>query len=571
MRNVRFMSVVGWFLVCDASMGLGGYNAPQHNFRYENYWNVSRPSHLAVYGDEVYVASESANKIYVYTFDGTLVREWGGAGDALGQLNSPQGIVAYSNFLYVADSGNKRIQVFRCDGSSVMAWGEAGTTNGQFGVLGGIDVDLNFIYVADSGNNRVQLFTHDGLFVRAWGRPGALVGEFNNPVDVAVDAHLVYIADRNNFRVQVFTKEGAFVRMWTRWTPSNPYNTYHSGPNGIAVDGSYVYLIFGQAPGNTEWYGGLQVYDKVGQRLLEESTWQDYRDTSPPYRERYGTPRGIAIANPHFFIAANGNSKVHHYRRVFRTAGTKAVEFNCIPYATVIRNCQRLGSSILDIDYIVEDDDIPTVTVYALAFTNDTPSFVSCLPINSFVEGTEANIGTNITVGVTNRISWEVGADWHVNYGDLRIAILAKDDRELLDIHWLHLPAVESNPALTINRYPVTENDLLNLWFWVIASGNTAVNLAGGQVTGVGGGDDGELLASDAGTTTRGREFLFDMLGCHEATAAELVQAREASTPGSVTQWAPRYTLPTGVPKKVNEFGFDSGSTDTDGWWVVKE
>jgi hypothetical protein len=54
------------------------------------------------------------------------------------------------------------------------------------------------------------------------------------------------------------------------------------------------------------------------------------------------------------------------------------------------------------------------------------------------------------------------------------MAVLAKDDRDLLNLHFLTLPATDSNSTeLKINRSPITDTDLLNVWYWLIASGHT--------------------------------------------------------------------------------------------------
>jgi len=584
MKNVSRVVVVCGIVLINACLAFA-YKAPLDQWTWqgltasgEPWWYVSGAYRVAAGDGKVYVTSLKNNYIKVYSFDGEPMGQFGGTGSGPGELSSPRGVALNGEELYICDNGNGRVQVVSTNGVFRRSWGTAGSEAGQFSGMCGVAVDANSVYVLQSsGAYRVQVFDHTGGLVRAWGSYGTLPGQFTEPTGIAVDKQYVYVADKPSRTVTVFTKDGAFVRRWQRYY----HTTYMQdwGPYAIAVDDSHVYLASGSPAtvGGTDWWTRFQVYSKEGRLLWEHAIHQE-RLNNGPRRRPLLHPRGVALSGNWVFIADNGYDPVEvgwesivRYRRIARTFGTVSSRENSYPQSDVLGSSQRQGTSILDVDYVVTDSSTPTVAAYPLAFTTATPSLASCVPLRTLIEGTEDNIGNNITVGVTNRISWEVGEDWYVNYGDIRIAILAKDDRELLDIHWLHLPPVSPNPALTINRYPITENDLLNLWFWVIASGNTTVTLAGGQVTGVGGGYDGELLASDAGMTARGREFLFDMLGCREATAAELVQAREASTPGSVTQWTPRYTLPTGVPRKVNEFGFDSGSTDAHGWWVVKE
>jgi len=541
------------------------WNAPQDQWVCEegNGWrHPYRDSYsIAVDDARVYVGT-ATNGIIVYDrHTRAELARFGSLGAGNEQFHVPNAIALVGNRLYVADRYNHRIQVLKNDGTFLFRWGERGTNPNEFLEPRGIAADTSYIYVCDRLACRVSVHRKDGTFVRMWGEGGPLPEQFESPISIAVDETFVYVSDGRDAdflpRVKVYTKQGKYVREWRGHYTHDKFN--------IAVDEAYVYALSCYPWNNSPCH--LIVYDKEGREV-----WRHVSDNGPLAAH----PLAIAPWGSRIYIADydHGGSirRIEVFHQIFRTLGSPQVYTNCAPKAEVSLLTQTPGTGILDIDYIVTDNDTPAVTAYPLVFTNATPSLASCLPMHTLVDGTEANVGTNVTVGVTNRISWNVGADWDVDYGDIRIAILAKDDRKLLDIHWLHMPAVDGNPALTINRYPITENDLLNLWFWVIASGNTAVSLADGEVRGTAGsGYDGELLADDGGTETRGREFLFDLLGISEATTDELLQAREASTPGSITKWDPRYKLPTGVPRKVNEFGFDTGSTDADGWWVVKE
>ncbi|MEM7394631.1 MAG: hypothetical protein AAF492_20030, partial [Verrucomicrobiota bacterium] len=117
-------------------------------------------------------------------------------------------------------------------------------------------------------------------------------------------------------------------------------------------------------------------------------------------------------------------------------------------------------------------------------------------------------------------------------------------------------------------------------------SGEPGFRLENGAVYGVGGDYDGQLLASNTTTTAEGRSFLLGTIGLREATPHEVQLAREATTPGVMMKWPSRsqqIPQPSSVsqymggfdepstfrPEFVNEFGFDTGSTN--GWWVVKD
>jgi len=76
-----------------------------------------------------------------------------------------------------------------------------------------------------------------------------------------------------------------------------------------------------------------------------------------------------------------------------------------------------------------------------------------------------------------------------------------------------------------------------------------------------------KTLAFDSVTTKNGREFLINRLGLREATAAEILRAKEAGTPGVINQWTPKLQVGPGErPVAVNAYGFDTGGS---GYWVV--
>ena len=77
-----------------------------------------------------------------------------------------------------------------------------------------------------------------------------------------------------------------------------------------------------------------------------------------------------------------------------------------------------------------------------------------------------------------------------------------------------------------------------------------------------------DWLAFGNSTTRLGREFLFQRLGLREATASEVLRAKEAGNPGApINQWDPKLRVgPDERPAKINAYGFDTGA---DGYWVV--
>lgn len=210
--------------------------------------------------ENVYVADEFTNQIYVYDSEGNTLDTWRpganpsangistrtlvhrspmsrllqheysnkegvsfdlylrkvGARDSSGdgELNGPMSIYFDDNDnMYVSDSFNHRIQVFAKDGTYLRQFGEYGDGDGQFNLPWGIDMDTEgCIYVADWKNSRVQKFSNEGKYLATFGGPGSGEGELTKPSSVAVDKDGdVYVADWGANRVRIYDSEGTHL------------------------------------------------------------------------------------------------------------------------------------------------------------------------------------------------------------------------------------------------------------------------------------------------------------------------------------------------------------------------
>jgi hypothetical protein len=189
----------------------------------------------------------------------------------------------------------------------------------------------------------------------------------------------------------------------------------------------------------------------------------------------------------------------------FILAGSTTVcaDGNVAPTVVVSNAVQRPGTTYMDIDYRVNDPDDATVQSAALGFVNGATNLNSVLKLNTLVEGAAANIGSNTPANTPLHLTWNVAADWATNFGNVQIEILAKDGRGLLPFHWITLPSNGPNPEITINNVPIYDADLLPIWFWLIATGDSAVQLVNGQILGVGGNYGSSVLAQGTTTTSR--------------------------------------------------------------------
>jgi hypothetical protein len=432
------------------------------------------PRGVAVAQDgRVFVGDVDNYRIQVFEADGTFVRKWGSSGSTDGKFNSIMAVaVAPNGRVFVADSGNSRIQVFEADGTFVRKWGTNGTGNGQLKNPSGVAVAPDGrVVVADRGNNRIQVFEADGAFVRKWGSSGPLDGQFSNPWGVAVAPDgRVFIADTDNHRIQVFEADGTFVRKWGRSGSSG-------GPGGTFVTANAVAVAADGLVFVSDSGGGIpriQVFEADGTFIRKWGSWGSLGG-------QFKAPWGMAVGSDGRLVVADpGNMRIQVFgKATYRLAYQSG---NDVPTPLVTRCVQRLGMPYLDIDYVVRDSDSPILTVAVAAFQDGTNSLQSFVRASTFVDGTDNAVGTNITANVTNRLSWNVAGDWQADYVNLKVCVMAKDERGLLGIDFLNLPASGSDPALSISRFPISQADMLPLWFWLLARGDPAVRLENGRV-----------------------------------------------------------------------------------------
>ncbi len=222
-------------------------------------------------------------------------------------------------------------------------------------------------------------------------------------------------------------------------------------------------------------------------------------------------------------------------------AATPAFAANTAPTPVILRAEMRPGTTIMDIDYRVDDPDDATVRVRALAFVNGTRSFANILRPVTFVEGTARNLGDSILSGTKQTLAWNVGADWNTDLGQVKFEILALDSRGLLPIDWITIPAANGQPALTISKDTPSDAAVLNALFWLYADNDPGLLIANGVLyaTAQSGVFAGVQLANGSTIQSYGRPFCFKRMNVDFATYQEVSYAANTARAGllSTTTW----------------------------------
>jgi len=502
--------------------------APQDNWRgYSNSsWSFpGYPRALAVApNDELYVAVENPysfspagpTTIEIFTRTGAPVRrfvELSTVEHVLSMAIGKSGTV----FVFSTD---RQVRAYSPDGTLAAQWGGSGTGMGLFGNISisaapatslAVDSSEN-VYVADVGNRLVQKFSATGAFQTQWGGSGTLAGQFGSsgPILVGVTPQdRVIVASSVSGRIlQMFDANGSLVST--------------SGSSGSLPSTNALLAVLPD---------GLTLLARGATTInVHDNNLAAIGGVSTPI----GTKSGLAT-NRHgdFFLAFPASvsgvytGTVTRYERGYSVDNPPAG--STPPQPALLSTEQRPSTPYVDIDYTVIDPDDATAHVALLGFVDGGNDLNKVLKLSSFVEGTAANVGIGQPTNQVRRVTWNAAADWSVEFGNVQIEILAQDARGLLPVHWITLPAQGSEPAIAISRRPVLDAELMNLWYWLIATGDAGIALNNGQITGIGGAYAGQILADTSGssssTTAEGRAFLYARCGVRALTETERARA----------------------------------------------
>lgn len=169
---------------------------------------------------EIYVADTWNHRVQVFSPEGEFLRMWGHEG-IVSQDASPDAFwgprdvaIGPNGLVYVADTGNKRVRVYTPEGEFVRDIGGAGAGLGQLDEPVGMAFHplTGDLYVADTWNKRVHVFDMDGLPLRVWDVNMWFANRqsYNRPyLAINPAGTLVYVTDMDDkHRIVAYTTEG---------------------------------------------------------------------------------------------------------------------------------------------------------------------------------------------------------------------------------------------------------------------------------------------------------------------------------------------------------------------------
>ena len=412
------------------------------------------PYGLAKTEEETFLITDiGGHRVVEIDQNGTLIRVIASEGDGEGLVYYPRDVhLGSDGRIYVCDTNRHRVQVFDRNGSFIRMIGTNGSANGQFNQPWASVTSQSELFVLDRYNHRIQVFDLNGTYLRSFGGLGNLEGKFNNPMDMDWDdeGNLI-ILDHSNRRVVHMTPEGEFVRQYN--TPNNEYFLCN-------LDNGLLLLT-------RHYFWG--VYDLQG-HLLKQGEYN------------MGEAKVAALEDGGFARIERGRNVIKIFRSTFRNV--RLDDEDGIPLPEVLSVLQRDGTNLLDITYRINDANGSKVRAAMLGFVDGGNDLSKIIVPQSFNGGITGKLDNNVSTNQEHTVSWNVGDDWDVGFGELQVEILAKDDRNLLDLHFLSLPVGGDGNAsnLIINRSPLYDADFLSVWYWLLATGEPEIELIGSSI-----------------------------------------------------------------------------------------
>ncbi|MEY4244723.1 MAG: hypothetical protein RLZZ245_2308 [Verrucomicrobiota bacterium] len=573
--------------------------APQDSMHYSR--SIPRLS-----GESYFYHAKVANQRIWYvpndSYSGKTIRARSLSGDLIFEQTDPKArfrknygvgydLSADGRLYYFIESGSQyllRIAIIGPDGTRIGDFGPSGKGPGYFGDGGEPDIAVSpssgRIYVTDEAQDSgygsldpakkglVRVFDRDGNFLSSFRTNGILA----ETLESSILKMVVRSDSQGQDEVLIIDGGGG------------------NGPNWkfFGGDGQFRRLMTGSIV--RYWPERGQVFFWKDRLVLSDRNWihvfpangNDGNNALASIPQLYDVYRAVGVDDSgawiNYYNYGSGNSHATGFD-IFsypNFSNFDAVSRNAVPNPWVLGIAQRPGSGVVDIDYRVDDLNDSTVTTALVGFANGVASLTNVLPLNTLLEGTGSRIGANQPTGTVQRVTWNAGGDWNVDFGTLRVMALARDSRShWFDTHLVEIPADGTRPAVTISRNPMRQDDFLAQFFWLVATKDPSVRLVDGVLFGTTGSDNGVILANGTASTAAGRTFLLKRDGLRVATTDEVTRAREGATPGFTVQLDPplqmRRSSPAGTfPNKINEFGIEaspSGTAGNDFWYVVRD
>lgn len=203
----------------------------------------------------------------------------------------------------------------------------------------------------------------------------------------------------------------------------------------------------------------------------------------------------------------------------------------------VISNAMRPSDpTIMDIKYKVTSTK-DKVNVRILAFEDGNRSFAKVLRPETFVDGTEANVGNGVAANVEHTVSWQVSKDWDVDLAKVSIEVYVQEDN-LLPLQLTTIPAMGERAAVTFSRNVPDRDKVMNALYWLYADNAADLTLANGVLKC----GNSQLVNGSTLSDANAVSYIYSKMGYGTLSGDTLKYVNELMrtnlNPGGITQYA---------------------------------
>ncbi len=143
----------------------------------------------------------------------------------------------------------------------------------------------------------------------------------------------------------------------------------------------------------------------------------------------------------------------------------------CRGYPLVLSSIPRPDTpTVVDVVYKVISTNNAPVRVRALAYKDGTRSLANIVRPQTFIDGTDANIGDSVPVNTELTLSWRVPDDWTTDLAKVRFEILVGGDCEL-PLALVAIPKTDCHAAVQFAWNVPTAGMMFDALLWHYADG----------------------------------------------------------------------------------------------------
>lgn len=97
----------------------------------------------------------------------------------------------------------------------------------------------------------------------------------------------------------------------------------------------------------------------------------------------------------------------------------------------------------------------------------------------TFIEGTDVNVGDAISANAEHRLTWRVSSDWQIDLAKVKFEVLAVEE-DLLPLELVTIPANGTNRAMEISWNAINEAQVFDALLWLYADKTAGLTLENG-------------------------------------------------------------------------------------------